>query len=118
MKMYTLMKSEGPGAVVSEIMRLPLKKLFWKIIRYRNLKKAGLIFALLLFIQLRYSRRFRNYAIRVSMILMFSITFFGFFGTLLIFGIKLQLHKKHASKLSRLQSTETDEANQMQISEE
>ena len=85
----------SPKALIQEVIRLPLKSLFWKGIRYRNLRKAVLIFSILLALQLRYSKRARSYAVRITMVMGFSVTFFGFIITLVLFGIKLKLHTKH-----------------------
>ena len=85
------------------MLKLPLKQLFWKGIRYRNLRKALVGFALLLAIQLRYSRRARNYAIRAVAVLGFGVTFVGFIVTLALFYIKLKMHNKHMATLQEQQ---------------
>ena len=74
---------------------MPIKRLFWKGIRYRNIRLALYVFGALLAIQLRLSRRARRYAVRVSMVLMFGIAFFGLLGTLAVLGIKLRMHAEH-----------------------
>ena len=85
------------------MLKLPLKQLFWKGIRYRNLRKALVGFALLLAIQLRYSRRARTYAIRAVAVLGFGVTFVGFLVTLVLFYIKLKMHNKHMATLQEQQ---------------
>ena len=86
------MAMKDPKALVREVLRLPLKKLFWKGIRYRKLRRVLLILCLALALQLRYSQRARSYAVRCTMVLLFSGTFFGLLGTLILLGIKLRLH--------------------------
>ena len=91
----------SPKELIREVLRLPLKSLFWKGIRYRNLQKALILFTVLLAVQLRFSRRARNYAVRAILIMLFSGTFFGLLGTAALFGIKMRLHNKHHLSLQR-----------------
>ena len=95
---------KDPKMLVQEVLRLPIKRLFWKGIRYRNLRMALYIFGFLLALQLKFSRRARTYAVRATMMLMFSVTFFGLLGTLVVLSIKLRLHSKHADAKVKGQS--------------
>ena len=83
---------KDPKSLVQEVLKLPLKKLFWKGIRYRKLRRVMLILCLAMALQLKFSRRARSYAVRAIMVMMFSCTFFGLIGTLALLGIKLRLH--------------------------
>ena len=87
------MGMKDPKGLVQEVLRLPLKKLFWKGIRYRKLRRVMLILVLALAFQLRFSRRARTYAVRISMAFITSGTIFALLGTLALLGIKLRLHK-------------------------
>lgn len=87
---------KDPKMLVQEVLRLPIKRLFWKGIRYRKLRMALYIFGFLLAMQLKFSRRARTYAVRTSLLLMFGVTFFGLLGTLVVLIIKLRLHSAHA----------------------
>ena len=97
---------KDPKALVQEVLQLPLKKLFWKGIRYRKLRRVMLILFIAMAFQLKFSRRARSYAVRVTMVLMFSGTFFGLLGSLVLLGIKLRLHNKHMSAV-RMQTSDS-----------
>ena len=71
---------------------MPIKRLFWKTIRYRNLRRALYVFGALLAIQLKLSRRARRYTVRITVVIMFSAIYFGLLGTLAALGIKLWMH--------------------------
>jgi len=57
------------------------------------------MFAILLALQIRYSRRSRGYAIKAVMVLGFGATFTGFLVTLILLSIKLKMHSKHTAKV-------------------
>ena len=86
------------------MLRLPLKKLFWKGIRYRKLRRVLLLLFLALALQLRYSQRARNYAVRCTINILVSGTFFGLLGTLVLLGVKLRLHNEHNKALQSVRS--------------
>lgn len=88
-----MMGMKNPKGLVQEVLRLPLKRLFWKGIRYRNIKRALLLFSILLAIQLKYSRQARSFFVRTTSVLAFGCTFFGLLVTLGIFAIKFRMHK-------------------------
>lgn len=87
----------NPKALIREVLRLPLKRLFWKGIRYRGLNKAFFLLGILFALQMKYSNRARTYAKRVTNVLMFSVTFFGLLICLVVLFIKLKLHKNHSA---------------------
>ena len=99
MQMVTMLRT-NPKGLVQEVLRLPLKQLFWKRIRYRNLRSLIVIFTVALALQLRFSRRARSHAKRMSLALFFGVTFFGFLATVALLFIKLKLHKKHQRQLT------------------
>lgn len=72
---------------------MPIKRLFWKGIRYRNLRRALYVFGALLAIVMRFSKRARRYAVRVTVVLLFGAIYFGLLLTLAALGIKLWMHK-------------------------
>ena len=47
MQMVSLLRT-NPKGLVQEVLRLPLKQLFWKRIRYRNLRSYIVIFTVAL----------------------------------------------------------------------
>lgn len=90
---------KNPKGLVQEVLKLPLKRLFWKGIRYRNLRRAVVMFAVLLAFQLKFSRRARSYAVKLVMVMGFGATFFGFMITVILFSIKISLHNKHTAQI-------------------
>ena len=96
-----LLGAKDPKQLLRQVLRLPLKTLFWKGIRYRNLRRALVIFTIAMALQLRVSRRARGYAKKASILLLFCGTFFGFLVTVVLFGIKLRMHKSHESAVLR-----------------
>lgn len=92
----------NPKALVNEVLKLPFKSLFWKGIRYRNLRKAFVLFAVVLALQLRYSRRARGYATKAVMVLGFGASFAGFLITSMLFVIKMKMHNKHKAQVEEM----------------
>ena len=63
------------------------------------MRKAFLLFSLLLMLQLKYSKRARGYAVKALMVIGFGATLTGFIVTSALFAIKMKMHSKHTQRV-------------------
>jgi hypothetical protein len=98
-----LLGMKDPQALTATLLRLPIKQFFRSGIRYRTLINVMVCFCVLFLLQLRYSAKTRGWTRSVAQAVIFGITFFGLFFTLVVAAIKFQLHQKHRGKLLSLQ---------------
>jgi len=94
-----LLGMKDPRLLTAKLLQFPIKQFFRSGIRYRTLLNVMVCFFVLFLLQLRYSAKTRGWTRSVAQAVIFGITFFGLFGTLVFAAIKFQLHQKHRAKL-------------------